>query len=227
MNTEEKTRVRRRSMEALAECEVPTKVVKALEDQLTDEVVKRLIAYADYKTRRRYWQGILGGELPEGNEAGDLVAQAVERVLDGRRKWDPGKDPDLLEYLKSVIDSLASNLVKGWANRHMRTDAALTPPRERERGRGVFDDFHGERNDPEEELLQKERIQQADDFLWPLLEDLDDDLLLQQMVECIVDGVTKPAEIAEKVGVKKKEVNNAKKRLKKRIEKFKAARQHA
>ncbi len=213
MSTEEETRIRRRLMEASVEYEAPREVMDALEGQLTNDAVARLIAYAEQKVRRLYWQGILGGEMPEGYEPGDLVAQAVERVIDGRRKWDPEETPDLLEYLTSVIDSLTSNLVKGWANRRMRTDAALTSPKERERGRSAFDGVCDGRSDPGNELLRKEQKQEADAFLWALLEDLGDDPLLQKMVECFVDGVTKPAQIAQELKVKTKEIKAPHKNL--------------
>jgi hypothetical protein len=47
--------------------------------------------------------------LPPGVEAEDIVMQAVEKVYEGKRNWDPENDPDLLKYLKSVVRSLINN----------------------------------------------------------------------------------------------------------------------
>jgi RNA polymerase sigma factor (sigma-70 family) len=47
--------------------------------------------------------------LPPGIEAEDIVMQAIEKVYEGKRKWDPERDPDLLKYLKSVVRSLINN----------------------------------------------------------------------------------------------------------------------
>ena len=43
--------------------------------------------------------------LPEGQEAADLVHEAVEKVLSGERQWDPVSVPDLQVYLTGVVRS--------------------------------------------------------------------------------------------------------------------------
>ena len=84
--------------------------LRELNEEAWGDMYLELVDYAEHKTRSlKYVKG--GGELPLGREAEDLVRDAAERVFDGRRQWDPEKDPDLCEYLKSVISSLLSGLL--------------------------------------------------------------------------------------------------------------------
>jgi RNA polymerase sigma factor (sigma-70 family) len=53
-----------------------------------------------------------GGELPLGTTPDDLAQEAIHRLFDGRRKWNPEQDPDLCDYLKSVVSSLQSALLE-------------------------------------------------------------------------------------------------------------------
>lgn len=214
-------------MEGSADYNVPQEVFLALEDQLTDEMIVKLTAYAVGKKKRRFWRGIYGAEMPNGIEPSDLVDQAVEKVLDGRRRWNPEKDPDLFEYLMAVIDSDVSNLVMGIANQRVRRESTLSRKTDNDKYQteGFFDQLTSDGLNPEEELAAKE----AEEFLWGLheylCEQMRDEPLLQQMLECLFDGVFKPAEMAERLCVKTKDIYNAKKRLDSRLKKFRVGKQ--
>src|SRR5690242_18505113 len=91
-------------------------VAKALSEKLDQDMYDRLRLHAADKIRRRLWRGIPGGPEPK-----TVVHEAVKRVLDPnpkRRNWDPERDPDLLSYLKGVIDSLNSADVQSSLNRY-------------------------------------------------------------------------------------------------------------
>jgi len=208
-------------METPARQEVAPHVLQALEDQLTDDMIMRLTAYAFEKQRRRVWQGAYGGEMPNGMEPGDLVVLAVEKVLDGRRKWDPEKAPDLFEYLSSVIDSDVYHLVRGVPNRRIRRESTLSRRNGNgdERSTAFLDEVPAEGPNPEEAIREKE----AEEFFWRLHDDVAGDPLLQGILECVFEGISKPKEMAEILGVKTKEINNAKKRLRRRIERSRLA----
>jgi DNA-directed RNA polymerase specialized sigma24 family protein len=79
-------------------------------------VHKRVLAYAVVIVRRKRWTHD-GTGLPEGKEAVDLVHEAVELVLNGTRKWNPAKIPDLDVYLYGVMRSQASHLVTGGSSK--------------------------------------------------------------------------------------------------------------
>jgi len=82
-----------------------------IDDEAWGDMYLELLDFARYKTRRlQYVKG--GGELPLGRTPKDLVQDALKRVFEGRRQWDPDEDPDLCKYLKSVISSIVSALLE-------------------------------------------------------------------------------------------------------------------
>ena len=56
--------------------------------------------------------GSRGGMAPGGIEAADLAAAAIVDILEGNRVWDPKAHPDLLNFLRSVVDSKVSPYAK-------------------------------------------------------------------------------------------------------------------
>jgi len=79
------------------------KVVQLLEKQDWPRYILALTAYVISVCRWKHYR------LPAGIEAEDIAMQAIEKLYEGTRNWNPEKDPDLLKYLKSVIRSLISN----------------------------------------------------------------------------------------------------------------------
>jgi len=82
-------------------------------NQLSDNqwaiLLKQLTLYAEFKLDNigfhpRSELEVLNGE--------DFAQEAIKRLIEGKRKWDPQKHPDLLIFLKLVIKSLISNHVK-------------------------------------------------------------------------------------------------------------------
>jgi DNA-directed RNA polymerase specialized sigma24 family protein len=76
----------------------------------------RLTAYATWKARNLHWRTgrtdvLAGGKTPE-----DLASEAILKVLEGERAWDPNRGP-LLPYLEGVVDSLMSHLAASLDNR--------------------------------------------------------------------------------------------------------------
>lgn len=77
-----------------------------------------LTLYAVYKVQRLNWKTSEG--LPRGLLPQDLALGAIQKTLEGLmtdetgkgiRRWNPEKEPELLEFLKSVVDSDVSSLV--------------------------------------------------------------------------------------------------------------------
>lgn len=112
---------------------------------------KRLLAHALYECSRYSWRG--AGQagrfmdadlshLAKGMSAADLVEQALELTLDGRRPWDQAKFPDITAHLKWVIRSLVSNLATSSDNARLSglpenedgTEAELPAPEELDEG---------------------------------------------------------------------------------------------
>lgn len=78
-------------------------IIKILDGYDWEEVIIKMTAYVVNICRwRRY-------KLPGGLEEEDIVMTAIGKVYTYERKWDPEKEPDLLNYLQGVINSIISN----------------------------------------------------------------------------------------------------------------------
>ena len=193
-----------------------SEILDTLERSITADLLLRLGDHAMQKLRGKHWRGVIDGAVPGGQEASDLVHSAIEAVLTGHRRWDPYKNPDLCQYLESVIDSITSALVESAENRR---SSQLEP-------------FGGE---SEQECIDRLRMRHCYDeptpdeenrnyeILFRLLEDVKDDQLLYQIVECmLIEQISKREAVASHLGVSPNDVTQALKRLSRRMPKFKA-----
>src|SRR5688572_4394304 len=85
-------------------------VMAALNGPGWDDTFARAVLHADTTIRRYIWRGLRPKFRAEseitvgGKSASDFVVTAVERLLEGKRTYDPSKD--LLSNLDSITDSL-------------------------------------------------------------------------------------------------------------------------
>lgn len=189
-------------------------VTEKIGRELDDELIFRLIAYARFKASKIHWQGMIGNPMPKGLTPKDVVSDAIKKTYSGERQWNPEKEPSLFKFLCSVIDS-SINHIANWkentntqsesliSNSHMEKSPLLSIPH----------------NDPSPEsvLINSEEDKKIDNFLWGFHSFLDESSELQTYLECVIDGLEKPREIAEAMGIKTKEVNNLKKRMKRKL----------
>lgn len=202
---------------------VPEKILTILADQPWEEITARLTYYALRESKRLYWQGILNGAFPGGLESKDIVAIAIEKVLKGERNWNPDTHPNLLYYLKGVIDSDLNHLAESEENRVLRSESVLSDAvdcNEDAPKTGYFDKLATSMPHPEEVFIQKELEKKSDEFLWGLYDFLNDTPVLQKIVECIIDGIDKPSDIAGTLGMPVKDIYNLKKKLQRRLEEY-------
>jgi len=156
---------------------------------------KRLLVYAC-----RLLRGVAGDTA---EEAKDLVMDAVSKVLTGDRRWDREKTPDPVDFLCSVVKSLASSRRKAEARR--------PPPRlsaEVAESVGALQP----RQPNWDEAIDAER------FVDDLIGECGDDKVCEKVVELIVFEGCEPAEIAERLGLPATDVYAARKRLKRKME---------
>ena len=69
----------------------------------------RLTAYAVWKARNFRWRTHQEWALAAGMTPEDVARDAILKLLEGRRAWDPQRGA-LLPYLEGVVDSLMSHL---------------------------------------------------------------------------------------------------------------------
>lgn len=188
-----------------------------------EDTIPRLVTYASKKSKRLFWRAIYGGHLPEGKEVADVVQQAIEKVLSGQRNWDPAVYPDLFEYLKSVLDSDLNHLADCEDNKLTRAEPKITSRKDSDgeaKEIGFFDLMPSKRPDPVEALLQQENEDISYKFVWDFHESLADKPRLQKIIECVLDDIDKPADIAEQMGEHVNDIYNARKQLQRRLDEF-------
>lgn len=190
------------------------------EAEVTDEFMERLISFALRRKRAHYWRGVWDGHLPDGNEARDIACEAIDDVLLGRRAWDQEKNPDLLDFMRSVVNSKISHLVEGAENK--KVELALVASDED--GVDHFDTLPSKNATTGAiQLQEKEDEARNDRLILSFYDFLTDDKLLQGIVGCMIEGMTKRSEIAAALKVKEQEITNANKRLERRCKEFRKA----
>ena len=85
-------------------------LISALRDANWEELLPRLVAYAERRLRRAGWARGLDHQ-PSAMEAQELVNKAIEKCLNGERLWSDDA-PDLEIFLCGVIKSLCSSARK-------------------------------------------------------------------------------------------------------------------
>src|SRR5215472_10272343 len=126
------------------------RIVETLSDLEWKLLTVQLGRYALFKSRRFYWRTGNSGELPYGEVTESIVSKAFCLWLSGRRRWNRSEYADLESFLKGVIDSLLSHSSNSSDTR--RIDATEKPA-------------HSSPVTPESELLEKERLTEADHTL--------------------------------------------------------------
>jgi len=213
------------------------KILDKLGCELTRDLVGRLVAYCAMKASRRRWYGLLAGEDPpmaKGQKAEDIVQTVIMKTIagatdgrgQGRRIWDGSRD--LYDFLTSQIDSELSNLGRSWVNQRFRIASRLEKTFEDGQRENYYDTVPDEsRENPEETALRTELESSADEFVSGFLDEIEDDDFLIAVVEQILDGLRKPREIAEALGVQVDEVYTARKRLRRRLDAYCVSHQDA
>jgi RNA polymerase sigma factor (sigma-70 family) len=169
-------------------------------------IYERVAARALHIVRRKRWTR--PGIMPDGQEAEDLVQEALRRLLDNTRAWDHEK-VSLEAFLVSSVRSLASSAVKGSANRvrPIEDDAAREPSE-------VMDPTV-QAESPEQLVAQLQRYALLADAA---LNAASGDSDMEKIVTAALDGCVKRAEMIQETGLEPKQFDNAIKRLHRRLE---------
>jgi RNA polymerase sigma factor (sigma-70 family) len=165
-----------------------------------ETLIVQLTAYAaaDIRLRTRW---ITRGVLPEGHDAGSIANEAIARVLQGARRWDPEAEPDLLRYLKSVVKSIVWDLMQGAGKE------ALEPPDEGDER--AIEEVPTGNPGPDVEVVAAETA----DRMFAALETDEERIVFL----CIRGGNEKAAGIAQELGLDAREVYRIKQKIRRRL----------
>lgn len=176
-----------------------------LEEANWEEVALRLTDHALRKIRRLRWRTGSWQRIPGGAMAEDFANEAIALLLSGERDWDPSNCPDLLTWLRGVVDSLVSHLVE--SEEHHRSQQF---PRS-EGGQDLEELLR--RADPAEatavhlvpvQVDQETHLaerQVAEQLIGALFEEISGDKELEAMLDSLMDGCEKPRDIAVRTGM--------------------------
>ena len=167
-------------------------LLDTLHNQNWETLLIKLRAYAItafYRYRINSERGLLG------KEPKDFMEEAIEMVFMEQRKWNVTAYPDLFDFIAGVIDSLISNYLSK-KKYEQTTNEFETVIETDTRETGSIDGL----------LIASEMFAALQKEL-----DGDDDALV--VIECMGDGVMKPQQIRDDLGLSESELNNILKRI--------------
>jgi len=184
--------------------------------QITEEelkqYLKRLTLYAQNKFFKLGWarKGAYRAG-PQGMGPQDVASEAIRRVIEGKRKYNKQAYPDFMIFLRSVVDSIISNMLN--LVEHKKEQSL--PYRTNDFDQTKVFELEDKKLAPVYNLINKEIVDKVESVL---MRTFSNDNIVCGILECLKAGITKPSEIAEYLEVKTKDVNNAQRRLRKAIE---------
>ncbi len=189
-----------------------------LEKQPWDEIIPRAVLYAARRLEFYEWQGSWKGGPPMGRTAEDFVNDIIAELFQGGgRDWDLNKYPDFLEVLCGMIKSKISNALKSKENRKNICEAALAASRQIP---APLDTLEHPSSSTDEAVLNREKDAENDKWLMSFMGHIQDDSDLMAVLDCKLQGIFKPAEIAQRLGVDSQKMENLQKKWKRRTEDF-------
>jgi DNA-directed RNA polymerase specialized sigma24 family protein len=163
---------------------------RKLDEQDWADLYARLVDYATHRCRSK-------------TQGKDLAQSAIARVYAYDSKWDPEKEPLLLRYLMSVVNTLASNERTSAA---AQRNVSMEKTHVRVRAERVRD----------ESAISEARAVDGDLFarrLALLKNRIADDAQATRVLELALDGTETPAEIGAATGWTAKIVSAARLRM--------------
>lgn len=204
---------------------------RKLEKANWKKIIPELTKYAFYKVKgRRIAHGIPLEGTDVNDIAEDLVMDAIKKIINGDVIWDPNAKPDLLIYLKSVVKSGLSHLYDDKENKITRRFPSVQKengpePIEVEELMDIASSNEGHTRhlpvespqNPEAILIRKQNEDEEEAFTDELITKIEGEKDLEEMFLLIMDGYSKPREIAEQMRVDVKQVYNMQKRLRRQF----------
>ena len=187
-----------------------------LTDAEWEDLLKRLMVYAVYKTRKLRWRGLPGSEnqsMPGGHGPDSLASEAIVSVLNDERECTAKTQDELLDFLKGVVDSKVNHLAESAENRKSR---AL--PSEDGHNGGTPDGWHPRTKPQDAPVALVADPEAAKAFREKALKALSGEPQLTELFECLAAGFATRKEIAELMNVTEDDVTNLRKRLARKLE---------
>ncbi len=167
----------------------------SLKENVWKIIFLKLVLYTSQKVKKYKWRTCNPKFTPSGTPE-DIVLEAIEKTLSRKRDWDNRKR-DLLSHLKGTIDSLLYNLVNSYENKKIIS-------------------YSDESDIPNESISTVETPENhylANELFLKFLTSIDGNVRMKEVLNCLINGISKPLLISEKTGLNIREVYKSKERL--------------
>ena len=175
------------------------------------KTLKHLTVYAQRKFIRLGWWY----ESPSGHKPEEIAVDAIIRVIDGPRTYDAQKCPDFNQYLRGVVRSMISHIIdKRKATPRITTNEGET----KEINKEIIELNPLQICIEKEQIdINKSTIQKVESILE---ENFSEDKTVIDIYECYKAGIYTRSELAEYLEVDVREIDNAQKRLRRKLDKY-------
>lgn len=177
------------------------------------QYLKRLTLYSQNKFFKLGWASKGSYRSgPQGMGPQDVVSEAIRKVLEGKRKYNKQAYPVFMNFLRSVVDSIISNMLKLVEHKKVQP----LPNRTNDSDQTIVLELEDQKLSPIHNLINKEIVEKVESVL---MQTFSNDNIVCGILDSFKAGIIKRSEIAEYLEVKTKDVDNARKRLRRVIEK--------
>lgn len=197
------------------------RVLELLEAANWRDIIIQLTYYAGIQFRRYGWRT----GLPKGYSPDDIALNAIQKVWDGTRDWNPDKYPDLLKHLQWIVRSDVEHLFSSLE--HKKTGRMPVVKKnngtEVELGESAGEHPHsisGKVLTPEEELIAEHDRNSEAALITELHDAVKGDEDLELLLLCFEEGIDKPEKIAIETDWDINKVYNLKRKLLRRAAKI-------
>lgn len=216
-------------METVIQQKESDKILELIKAAPWKVITPQLLKYSVFKVKRLEWN--TGDFLPKGLLAEDVAYDAIRKTCEGVRKWDPEKYPELLEFLKSVVDSDVHALVESAEHKLTNYSAQLSSEEASQVSVQMIDASMGVRTETsprnaEQFMLRREADLRRERRFNRLFETLllrcgDDEEEMLMLVAYREAAQTfekvKPALVAKYAGLDEKRARNALRRIERKV----------
>ena len=186
------------------------RVYELLEQADWPKLTKKLMGYAVRKIRSLGWlYGRNINSLPKSMSVEDIVYEAIVKVWEGERKWEPDRVPDLWFFLQEVVRSSINHLVESHDHKLMEE---LPDPLPEKNSYKLIGDAENRRRPVEEIYIEEESHKDTQKKMLAAVNG-DKDLELV-MIYILTNKTMVPREIARETGIDVKRVYKLKEKVK-------------
>ncbi len=186
------------------------KILQLLEEADWEDIGYRLIWFSIKLAKKYQWQSGNPSDLAGGKKPEDIAYDAIRKVLDGTRDWNPDKYPNLLIHLQYIVRSDMGHLFQSYTNQKS-TRSSDIETKESDTPESQY--ITSVQKNPGDELISKEQKILEDTLKEKLYKEVNGDDELEMILLLIDDGIGKPEIIAREMGIEVSKVNTLKRKL--------------